>query len=123
MFFLEREQERPLSVRITPGLTATRRGSAVIATADPNAPPRRRGVRLGLDMALDRSHPDWGRLMFLPLRRPHVEVTHQPGKVAETALTAQRVCWRVADIDATHAQRLQARGSTSRNPHRPEAGW
>ena len=36
----------------------------VIGTADPERAAALYGARLGLDMALDRSHPDWGRLMF-----------------------------------------------------------
>ena len=77
----------------------------VIATADPERAAALYGARLGLDMALDRSHPDWGRLMFFRCGDLIVEVTHQPGKVAETAPDRLRgVCWRVADIDATHAR-------------------
>ena len=41
------------------------------------------GARLGLDMALDRSHPDWGRLMFSRCGDLIVEVTHRPGKPAD----------------------------------------
>ena len=104
MVFLEREQERPLSVRTTPG-SITAMDHVVIATADPERAAALYGARLGLDMALDRSHPDWGRLMFFRCGDLIVEVTHQPGKVAETAPDRLRgVCWRVADIDATHAR-------------------
>jgi catechol 2,3-dioxygenase-like lactoylglutathione lyase family enzyme len=65
-------------------------------------------------MALDRSHPDWGRLMFFRCGDLVVEVTHRPGKPAGAARDRQHdrlrgLCWRVADIDATHA-RLAAAG-------------
>jgi catechol 2,3-dioxygenase-like lactoylglutathione lyase family enzyme len=109
MFFLEREKERPLSVRTT-AASITAMDHVVIATADPERAAALYGARLGLDMALDRSHPDWGRLMFFRCGDLIVEVTHRPGKVAETAPDRLcGVCWRVIDIDATHA-RLAADG-------------
>jgi hypothetical protein len=64
-------------------------------------------------MALDRSHPDWGRLMFFRCGDLVVEVTHRqdksggkPGdKPADPAQDSLRgICWRVADIDATRAR-------------------
>jgi catechol 2,3-dioxygenase-like lactoylglutathione lyase family enzyme len=104
MFFLERDKERPLSVRTTVG-SITAMDHVVIATADPERAAALYGARLGLDMALDRSHPDWGRLMFFRCGDLIVEVTHRPGKLAETAPDRLRgVCWRVTDIDATHAR-------------------
>ena len=58
----------------------------VVSTADPERAAALYGARLGLDMALDRSHPDWGRLMFFRCGDLIVEVTHRPGKArAETA--------------------------------------
>jgi hypothetical protein len=60
-------------------------------------------------MALDRSHPDWGRLMFFRCGDLIVEVTHRPGKQADTTQDKlYGLCWRVADIDATHARLVQA---------------
>jgi catechol 2,3-dioxygenase-like lactoylglutathione lyase family enzyme len=109
LFFLERDQERPLSVR-TGAASITAMDHVVISTADPERATALYGARLGLDMALDRSHPDWGRLIFFRCGDLIVEVTHKPGKAVETAPDRLRgVCWRVADIDATHA-RLVADG-------------
>ena len=111
MFFLEREKERPLSVRTTTG-AITAMDHVVVATADPERAAALYGARLGLDMALDRSHPDWGRLMFFRCVDLIVEVAHKAGKekAAETAPDRLRgLCWRVIDIDATHA-RLVADG-------------
>lgn len=111
MFFLEREKERPLSVRTTTG-AITAMDHVVVATADPERAAALYGARLGLDMALDRSHPDWGRLMFFRCGDLIVEVGHKAGKekAAETAPDRLRgLCWRVIDIDATHA-RLVADG-------------
>jgi catechol 2,3-dioxygenase-like lactoylglutathione lyase family enzyme len=82
----------------------------VVSTPDPERAAALYGARLGLDMALDRSHPEWGRLMFFRCGDLIVEVSHQPGKPADGAQDRLRgMCWRVADIDATHA-RLMASG-------------
>jgi len=111
LFFLERDKERPLSVRTTVA-SIMAMDHVVIATADPERAAALYGARLGLDMALDRSHPDWGRLMFFRCGDLILEVTHKPGKqtgkAVETAPDRLRgICWRVADIDATQA-RLKA---------------
>ena len=55
----------------------------VVSTHDPERAAALYGARLGLDMALDRSHPDWGRLMFFRCGDLIVEVTHRPGKQAD----------------------------------------
>jgi catechol 2,3-dioxygenase-like lactoylglutathione lyase family enzyme len=108
MFFLEREQVRPLSVRTAPG-AITAMDHVVVATPDPERSAALYGARLGLDMALDRSHPDWGRLMFFRCGDLIVEVTHRPGKMADVSQDRlSGICWRVADIDATHARLSQA---------------
>ncbi|KWV57957.1 glyoxalase [Bradyrhizobium macuxiense] len=121
MFFLQREKERPLSVRTTPA-SITAMDHVVVSTADPERAAALFGARLGLDMALDRSHPDWGRLMFFRCGDLIVEVTHKPGKAEPDAPDRLRgICWRVADIDATHA-RLVAAGvdvSEVRNGRKP----
>jgi catechol 2,3-dioxygenase-like lactoylglutathione lyase family enzyme len=113
MFFLEREKERPLSVRTAPA-AITAMDHVVVSTADPERAAALYGARLGLDMALDRSHPDWGRLMFFRCGDLIVEVTHRPGKQADAGRDRPQdrlrgMCWRVADIEATHA-RLTAAG-------------
>jgi catechol 2,3-dioxygenase-like lactoylglutathione lyase family enzyme len=112
LFFLERDKERPLSVRTTTG-SITALDHVVVSTSDPERAAALYGARLGLDMALDRSHPDWGRLMFFRCGDLIVEVTHRPDKPGGTQDKHQDklrgMCWRVADIDATHA-RLTAAG-------------
>ncbi|MEH2535917.1 catechol 2,3-dioxygenase-like lactoylglutathione lyase family enzyme [Bradyrhizobium sp. AZCC 1588] len=116
MFFLERDKERPLSVRTTPG-SITALDHVVVSTSDPERAAALYGARLGLDMALDRSHPDWGRLMFFRCGDLIVEVTHRPGKETDTSQDKfqdklqdklRGLCWRVTDIDATHARLVQA---------------
>ena len=112
LFFMERDKERPLSVRTTPG-AITAMDHVVVSTPDPERAAALYGARLGLDMALDRSHPDWGRLMFFRCGDLIVEVTHRPAKSADPPRDVRHdrlsgICWRVADIDAIHARLTQA---------------
>jgi catechol 2,3-dioxygenase-like lactoylglutathione lyase family enzyme len=108
LFFLELEKERPRSVP-TASAPIIAMDHVVIGTADPERAAALYGARLGLDMALDRSHPDWGRLMFFRCGDLIVEVAHRPGQNAVTAPDGLRgVCWRVADIDATRARLVSA---------------
>ncbi len=108
LFFLELSKERPLSVRTAPA-SITAMDHVVIGTADPEGAAALYGARLGLDMALDRSHPEWGRLMFFRCGDLVVEVAHRPGKDAPTAPDKLRgICWRVADIGATRARLAEA---------------
>ena len=82
----------------------------VVATPDPERAAALYGARLGLDMALDRSHPDWGRLMFFRCGDLIVEVAHHPGKDDKaTTDKLYGISWRVTDMDATRA-RLVASG-------------
>jgi len=109
LFFLELSKERPLSVRSAVA-SITALDHVVIATADPERAAALYGARLGLDMALDRSHPDWGRLMFFRCGDLIVEVVHRP-KDATTDRAHDRLwglSWRVADIDATRARLVAA---------------
>jgi catechol 2,3-dioxygenase-like lactoylglutathione lyase family enzyme len=113
LFFLELAKERPLSVRTGPA-SITAMDHVVVSTPDPERAAALYGARLGLDMALDRSHPDWGRLMFFRCGDLVVEISHRPGKPKDGAQDKlydklRGLCWRVADIDATHA-RLTASG-------------
>nr|WP_249128164.1 VOC family protein [Bradyrhizobium lablabi] len=121
MFFLELAKERPLSVRTTPA-SITSMDHIVVSTSDPERAAALYGARLGLDMALDRSHPDWGRLMFFRCGDLIVEVTHRPGKHPDADRdTLWGMTWRVADIDATR-DRLVGSGvdvSEVRNGRKP----
>jgi catechol 2,3-dioxygenase-like lactoylglutathione lyase family enzyme len=111
LFFLELARERPLSVRTT-AASITALDHVVIATADPERAAALYGARLGLDMALDRSHPDWGRLMFFRCGDLIVEIVQRPGKDAIADKAHDRLwglSWRVADLDATR-ERLTSAG-------------
>jgi catechol 2,3-dioxygenase-like lactoylglutathione lyase family enzyme len=106
LFFLELANERPLSVRTSPA-SVTAMDHVVVATADPERAAALYGARLGLDMALDRSHPDWGQLMFFRCGDLIVEVVHRPGKDTDAARDRLwGLSWRVADADATRARLL-----------------
>jgi catechol 2,3-dioxygenase-like lactoylglutathione lyase family enzyme len=110
-FFLELAEERPRSV-VTSAAPILALDHVVVSTADPERAAALYGARLGLDMALDRSHPDWGQLMFFRCGDLIVEMVHRGGKdgnpdKARDALWG--LSWRVADIDATRA-RLVADG-------------
>jgi catechol 2,3-dioxygenase-like lactoylglutathione lyase family enzyme len=109
MFFLELADERPKSVAsdIAPveGLD-----HVVVTTEDSERAAALYGARLGLDLALDRSHQDWGQLMFFRCGDLIVEVVRRPvagGDAAHDRLWG--LSWRVADIDATRT-RLIASG-------------
>ena len=109
LFFLELAKERPLSVRTSPA-SITAMDHVVVATADPERAAALYGARLGLDMRFDRSHPDWGQLMFFRCGDLVVEVVHRPGKDTDAARDKLwGLSWRVADADATRA-RLASEG-------------
>jgi catechol 2,3-dioxygenase-like lactoylglutathione lyase family enzyme len=108
MFFLELAGERPRSAAA---------GSApidgldhvVVTTEDSERAAALYGARLGLDLALDRTHQDWGQLMFFRCGDLIVEVVRRP--VAGGDANNDRLwglSWRVADIDATRARMIAA---------------
>ena len=113
MFFLELAGERPNSpaTSVSPVLGLDH---VVISTEDPERAAALYGARLGLDMALDRSHHEWGQLMFFRCGDLIVEVVKRP--VVDADLTHDKLwglSWRVADIDATRARLVAAGISVS----------
>jgi catechol 2,3-dioxygenase-like lactoylglutathione lyase family enzyme len=108
LFFLEMASERPRSVP-SADAPVTAMDHVVVSSADPERAAALYGARLGLDMALDRSHPDWGRLMFFRCGELIVEVVHRPDGNADQAHDKLwGLSWRVADIDATRARLASA---------------
>jgi catechol 2,3-dioxygenase-like lactoylglutathione lyase family enzyme len=82
----------------------------VISTADSERAAALYGARLGLDMALDRTHQDWGQLMFFRCGDLIVEVVRRPfagGDDTQDKLWG--LSWRVGDIDEVRS-RLSAAG-------------
>jgi catechol 2,3-dioxygenase-like lactoylglutathione lyase family enzyme len=108
IFFLERANERPLSVA-TAEAPITTLDHVVVSTGDPERAAALYGARLGLDMALDRSHPDWGRLMFFRCGDLIVETVQRPGAITDPAHDRlYGLSWRVADADAARARLASA---------------
>jgi catechol 2,3-dioxygenase-like lactoylglutathione lyase family enzyme len=108
MFFLELAQERPPSA---PAAAAPVLGldHVVISTEDPERAAALYGARLGLDMALDRTHQEWGQLMFFRCGDLILEVVRRP--VAGGDQNHDRLwglSWRVADIEAARTRLLSA---------------
>lgn len=108
LFFLEPASQRPRSLPVAVGPV---RGldHVVVASADPERAAALYGARLGLDMALDRSHPEWGRLMFFRCGDLIVEVVQRPGMTPDrTADRLWGLSWRVADIGAVRSRLVAA---------------
>ena len=108
MFFLELAEERPRSAATT-AAPILALDHIVVSTEDAERAAALYGARLGLDMALDRTHREWGQLMFFRCGDLIVEVVRRP--VAGADQTHDKLwglSWRVADIDATRARLLTA---------------
>jgi len=113
MFFLELLRERPLSAATT---TSPVLGldHVVITTEDPERAAALYGARLGLDMVLDRTHQDWGHLMFFRCGDLIVEVVKRAGARGDQAHDRLwGLGWRVADIDAARERLTEAGIQTS----------
>jgi catechol 2,3-dioxygenase-like lactoylglutathione lyase family enzyme len=109
MFFLELDGERPRS-RATTTAPVVGLDHVVVTTEDSERAAALYGARLGLDMALDRTHQDWGQLMFFRCGDLIVEVVRRP--VAGGDATHDKLwglSWRVGDIEAART-RLIASG-------------
>jgi catechol 2,3-dioxygenase-like lactoylglutathione lyase family enzyme len=108
MFFLELDGERPRSKASAAG-PVIGLDHVVVSTEDSERAAALYGARLGLDMALDRTHQDWGQLMFFRCGDLIVEVVRRP--VAGGDATRDKLwglSWRVRDIDAARARLIDA---------------
>jgi catechol 2,3-dioxygenase-like lactoylglutathione lyase family enzyme len=83
----------------------------VIGTPDPERAIVLYAGRLGLDLRLDRSNPDWGvRLLFFRCGDLVVEVAHRLGRgIGDGPDRFMGFSWRATDLAATHA-RIAAAG-------------
>jgi catechol 2,3-dioxygenase-like lactoylglutathione lyase family enzyme len=108
MFFLELVQERPRSVAIS-AAPILGLDHVVVSTEDPERAAALYGARLGLELALDRSHQDWGQLMFFRCDDLIVEVVKRPVAGSDQAHDKLwGLSWRVGDIDAARTRLLAA---------------
>jgi catechol 2,3-dioxygenase-like lactoylglutathione lyase family enzyme len=108
MFFLELDSERPRSA-VTTAAPILGLDHVVVSTEDPEQAAALYGARLGLDMALDRSHQDWGRLMFFRCGDLIVEIVQRPVAGADRRHDKLwGLSWRVADIEAARSRLLEA---------------
>ncbi len=108
LFFLEPGEMRARSA-VTAAAPILGLDHIVVSTEDPERAAALYGARLGLDMALDRSHRDWGQLMFFRCGDLIVEVVHRPVAGADKAHDKLwGLSWRVADIDATRVRLVAA---------------
>ncbi len=110
LFFLELDAARPLS-RPVAAAPVSGLDHVVVRTPDPDRAAALYGARLGLDMALDRSNPDWGsRLMFFRCGDLIVEIAHdlKAGR-GDGPDSLWGLTWRVDDARAAQA-RLKAAG-------------
>jgi catechol 2,3-dioxygenase-like lactoylglutathione lyase family enzyme len=108
MFFLELAEERKRSAA-TAAAPILALDHVVVSTEDPERAAALYGARLGLDMALDRSHQEWGQLMFFRCGDLIVEVVRRPGAGADQTHDKLRgLGWRVADIDAARTRLVAA---------------
>lgn len=110
LFYLEMATARPVS-QVAAIAPLTGLDHVVISTGEPERAAALYGARLGLDMSLDLSRPDWGaRLMFFRCGDLVVEIVHHlndANRVKPDNLWG--LSWRVADIDAAQT-RLAASG-------------
>jgi catechol 2,3-dioxygenase-like lactoylglutathione lyase family enzyme len=121
MFFLELDGERPRAKPVAES-PVVGLDHVVVSTEESERAAALYGARLGLDMALDRTHQDWGQLMFFRCGDLIVEVVRRPvagGDANHDKLWG--VTWRVDNMDAARA-RLIASGievSEVRNGRKP----
>jgi catechol 2,3-dioxygenase-like lactoylglutathione lyase family enzyme len=109
LFFLQLDGARPRS-EASGAAPIVGLDHVVVATEDSERAAALYGARLGLDMALDRTHQDWGQLMFFRCGDLIVEVVRRP--VADSDAARDKLwglSWRVGDIDAART-RLMAAG-------------
>ena len=108
IFFLELAQERPRSAA-TAAAPILALDHVVVSTEDPERAAALYGARLGLDMALDRTHQEWGQLIFFRCGDLIVEVVRRPVAGADKVHDKLwGLSWRVADIDVTRARLVAA---------------
>ena len=107
-FLVEQKPEEPTWPRSGKQTAAAVTGldHVVIRTPAPERAQALYGAKLGLDMRLDRTAPEWGtRLMFFRCGDLIVEVAHDlKAGVGDGDDKAWGLTWRTDDIDGAHAR-------------------
>jgi catechol 2,3-dioxygenase-like lactoylglutathione lyase family enzyme len=112
VFLIQSDSPLPPSATTVAGAAAVEGlDHVVIRTPDPDRAAALYGARLGLDMRLDRSSPEWGtRLMFFRCGDLIVEVAHDlAAGVSAGPDRLWGLSWRVPDADAAR-ERLRGAG-------------
>ena len=113
LFFLQMAQDRPRS-KACGDAPVLGLDHVVISTHQPERAAALYGARLDLDMALDRSKPEWGRLIFFRCGDLVVEIVQRPD---QTDLTKDDhiwgVTWHVENLDAARTRLLAANVAVS----------
>jgi catechol 2,3-dioxygenase-like lactoylglutathione lyase family enzyme len=109
--FLVQHDSPPPALPPAPAAAVAGLDHVVIRTGDPERAAALYGARLGLDLRLDRSSPEWGaRLMFFRCGDLIVEIAHDlAAGVSPDRDRLRGLSWRVPDADAARA-RLHAAG-------------
>ncbi len=105
LFFLELSAERPLS-QATARAPIVGLDHVVVATEEPERAAALYGARLGMDMALDLTRPDWdAQLMFFRCGDLVVEIVHRLSEASRgNPDKLWGLSWRVSDIEAAQAR-------------------
>jgi catechol 2,3-dioxygenase-like lactoylglutathione lyase family enzyme len=123
IFLMEQPAPPPSAWLVAGSAAVSGLDHLVIRTPDPDRAAALYGARLGLDLRLDRSNPDWGaRLMFFRCGDLVVEVAHELGAGVSSGPDRFRgLSWRVPDAGAAR-DRLHAAGldvSETRSGRKP----
>ena len=103
----------PISLAVTSAAIAPKVGAdiagldhVVIRTPDPERAVALYGGRLGLDLRLDRTNPEFGsRMLFFVCGGLVIEITHDTKKgVNSGADKIWGLAWRANDIDHAHSR-------------------
>ncbi|MBN8963218.1 MAG: VOC family protein [Rhizobiales bacterium] len=106
LFFLDMNGQRPVS-EVSTDAPITGLDHVVVETADPERAAALYGARLRLDMRLDRSHADWGHLMFFRCGDLIVETVKRAGKdYSDGRDRLWGLSFRVDDIAAARKRML-----------------
>jgi catechol 2,3-dioxygenase-like lactoylglutathione lyase family enzyme len=109
---IEQAEQRPPSplAKISESAAIASLDHVVIRTPQPERAVALYGGRLGLDLRLDRSNPDWGsRLLFFRCGETVVELVHDLKKgLSDGPDQLWGLSWRTSDTAACHARLKRA---------------